>query len=460
MIVKLLLILAMQALLLVGPAYGADEKQKAPADDTFDQDSVLKDAEAFFGKGAEGLAKVIEKAFKEHGRPNGYIKGEEAAGAITVGLIYGNGTLVLKNAKNRSVFWSGPSIGFDPGANASKVFVLVYDLPQAGRDLPALSRRWTAASITWAAWASTTSAATRSCSRRSGSASACARARASATSTTRRRKPTTRSSVKYRLYYWPEIQGRGEFIRLALEDAGADYVDVLAALAVDFRSRQDNTPFALPYLVAGKRVISQTANILLYLGPRLRLAPKDEAGRLWVHQLQLTIADWLVEVHDTHHPIGSGLYYEEQKREAKRRAADFLAQPAAEISRLFRRGTAARRRAVPARQDAAATPICRCFRWLRACATRFRSPLARLERRYPRRIGAARPGRGAPAAGRLPRLREAHSVQPAGHLPALSGARLDPEKIQKKHRPVPCVRWYKEGCGKKPWTGPRTESKR
>ena len=130
--------------------------------------------------------------------------------------------------------------------------------------------------------------------------------------------------MRYRLYYWPEIQGRGEFIRLALEDAGADYVDVLRRYS-GFSFPKNYTPFALPYLVAGKRVISQTANILQYLGPRLRLAPKDEAGRLWVHQLQLTIADWLVEVHDTHHPIGSGLYYEEQKREAKRRSADFLA---------------------------------------------------------------------------------------------------------------------------------------
>jgi glutathione S-transferase len=85
-------------------------------------------------------------------------------------------------------------------------------------------------------------------------------------------------------------------------------------------------PFAPPFLKAGKLVIAQTANILLYLGPRLGLAPVNEAGRLWAHQLQLTIADWLVEVHDTHHPIGGGLYYEEQKREAKRRAADFRAE--------------------------------------------------------------------------------------------------------------------------------------
>jgi len=128
--------------------------------------------------------------------------------------------------------------------------------------------------------------------------------------------------MKYRLYYWAEIQGRGDFIRLALEDAGAEYVDVLRN---SDRYSMPKSVFALPYLIAGKRVISQTPNILLSLGPRLRLAPRAEAGRLWVHQLQLTIADWLVEVHDVHHPIGSGLYYEEQKREAKRRAADFLA---------------------------------------------------------------------------------------------------------------------------------------
>ena len=131
--------------------------------------------------------------------------------------------------------------------------------------------------------------------------------------------------MRYRLYYWPEIQGRGEFVRLALEYAGAAYEDV-------WRSRKGlqhpvlkQTPFAPPYLIAGKKVIAQTANILLYLGPRLRLAPRDEAGRLWAHQLQLAIADWLTEAHDTHHPIGPGLYYEAQRREAKRRAADFLA---------------------------------------------------------------------------------------------------------------------------------------
>jgi glutathione S-transferase len=137
--------------------------------------------------------------------------------------------------------------------------------------------------------------------------------------------------MRYELYYWPEIQGRGEFVRLALEDAGAEYVDVarlsrrgVPALMRLLESRSlERPPFAPPFLKAGKLVIAQTANILLYLGPRLGLVPKNEASRLWAHQLQLTIADWVAEVHDAHHPISGGLYYEEQKREAKRRAADF-----------------------------------------------------------------------------------------------------------------------------------------
>src|SRR5574341_452856 len=138
--------------------------------------------------------------------------------------------------------------------------------------------------------------------------------------------------MRYELYYWPEIQGRGEFIRLALEEAGADYVDIarlprrgMARLTRFLESRLiTRPPFAPPFLKGGKLVIAQTANILLFLGPRLGLAPKDEADRLWVHQLQLTIADWLVEVHDSHHPIAGGLYYEDQKTEALRRAADFI----------------------------------------------------------------------------------------------------------------------------------------
>ena len=88
-------------------------------------------------------------------------------------------------------------------------------------------------------------------------------------------------------------------------------------------ARVATPPFAPPYLKAGKLVIAQTANILLYLGARHGLAPKPEAGRLWAHQLQLTIADFVVEIHDAHHPVASGLYYEDQKKEAKRRAEDF-----------------------------------------------------------------------------------------------------------------------------------------
>ena len=137
--------------------------------------------------------------------------------------------------------------------------------------------------------------------------------------------------MRYELYYWPGVQGRGEFVRLALEDAGTDYVDVvrieksgMAAMMSFLESRAaERPPFAPPFLKAGNLVIAQTANILFYLSPRLGLVPKSEAPRLWVHQLQLTIADWVAEVHDTHHPISGGLYYEDQKHAAKRRAADF-----------------------------------------------------------------------------------------------------------------------------------------
>jgi len=135
--------------------------------------------------------------------------------------------------------------------------------------------------------------------------------------------------MRYELYYWPTVQGRGEFIRLALEEAGADYVDVgrkrgeKAVLAQLERKRVKRPPFAPPFLKAGKLVIAQTANILLHLGARHGLAPRDEGGRLWAHQLQLTITDLVVEIHDTHHPVTSWLYYEEQRPAAKRRTADF-----------------------------------------------------------------------------------------------------------------------------------------
>jgi glutathione S-transferase len=140
--------------------------------------------------------------------------------------------------------------------------------------------------------------------------------------------------MTYELYYWPEIQGRGEFVRLALEDSGARYVDVarqpgkgggVQALMKLLDAEEIKHPsFAPPFLRSGKLLIGQTANILLYLGPRHDLAPGNEAGRLWTHQLQLTIADLVGEAHDTHHPIASGQYYEDQRPEAKRRAADFI----------------------------------------------------------------------------------------------------------------------------------------
>ena len=140
--------------------------------------------------------------------------------------------------------------------------------------------------------------------------------------------------MAYELYYWPQIQGRGEFIRLVLEQAGADYVDVARGRPEDghgmpammrlLQGEGATPPFAPPILKDGELVIAQTANILLHLGPRLGLAPADEAGRLWAHQLQLTMSDFLGEIHDTHHPIAAGLYYEDQRSEAATRTADFL----------------------------------------------------------------------------------------------------------------------------------------
>jgi glutathione S-transferase len=141
--------------------------------------------------------------------------------------------------------------------------------------------------------------------------------------------------MRYQLFYWPEIQGRGEFVRLALEDAGASYDDVARKpggmkrmLAMMDGGRDKRPPFAPPFLKAGKLVIAQSANILFYLGPRLKLAPRDEASRLWLHQLQLTVTDFVKEIHDTHHPVGSGLYYEDQKPEARRYTGNFLGERA------------------------------------------------------------------------------------------------------------------------------------
>jgi glutathione S-transferase len=142
--------------------------------------------------------------------------------------------------------------------------------------------------------------------------------------------------MAYELFYWPSIQGRGEFVRLALEAAGAPYVDVarepsksgggVKALTALLGGRAAPfTPFAPPFLRDGDVLVSQVANILLYLGPRLKLAPAGEALRIFTHGLQLTIADFVAEVHDTHHPISAEVYFEDQRKEAKARAAAFLA---------------------------------------------------------------------------------------------------------------------------------------
>jgi glutathione S-transferase len=153
--------------------------------------------------------------------------------------------------------------------------------------------------------------------------------------------------MRYELYYWPSIQGRGEFVRLALEEAAADYADVArkpgrgggvpAMMRFLDGTHVKHPPLAPPFLKAGELVIGQTANILLYLGIRHGLAPRGEEGRLWTNQLQLTISDFVAEIHDTHHPIAAGLYFEDQRPAAKRRAADFLQARAPKFLRYFER---------------------------------------------------------------------------------------------------------------------------
>jgi len=154
--------------------------------------------------------------------------------------------------------------------------------------------------------------------------------------------------MRYELYYWPTIQGRGEFVRLALEEAGANYIDVArgskqhgagvsAMLQLLDGTTVERPPFAPPFLRAGNLIIGQTANVLMFLGGRHALAPRTEAGRIWTHQLQLTIADLVAEVHDTHHPIAGSLYYEDQRAEARRRAADFVTTRAPKFLGYFER---------------------------------------------------------------------------------------------------------------------------
>ena len=199
--------------------------------------------------------------------------------------------------------------------------------------------------------------------------------------------------MPYELFYWPGIQGRGEFVRLALEEAGADYVDVargrgpgrgvkaMTALMGD----RALAPFAPPFLRDGDVLVSHVANILAYLGPKLGLAPKDEALRLFAHGLQLTVADFVAEVHDTHHPISTGLYYEDQKPEAKARSKAFLDHRAPKYLGYFEQALAANP-AGPAHAvgDALTTVDLSLFQLWAGMRYAFPLAFAGAEMRYPR----------------------------------------------------------------------------
>jgi glutathione S-transferase len=200
--------------------------------------------------------------------------------------------------------------------------------------------------------------------------------------------------VVYELYYWPSIQGRGEFVRLALEEAGANYIDVarvakrgagVARLMRFLEGRETRPPFAPPFLKAGRLVISQTANILLFLGQRHDLTPKDEAGRLWTNGLQLTVADFVAEVHETHHPVASSLYYQEQKKEARRRAADFLKNRAPKFLGYFEsvlaRNTRSERYIVGAKLTYVDLSL---FQVVAGLSYAFPNAMAKAARRHPR----------------------------------------------------------------------------
>ena len=198
--------------------------------------------------------------------------------------------------------------------------------------------------------------------------------------------------MRYELYYWPSIQGRGEFVRLALEEADADYVDVArlppgaAAIAPLIEGKSPRPPFAPPFLKAGRLVIGQTANILLWLAPRHGLAPRSEAARHWAHQLQLTIADWLVEVHDTHHPIGGAFYYEDQKPESARRSGHFTASRLPKFLDYFERLLAHRRSGEKGRGllgRALSYPDLSLFQMVAGLRYAFPRAMARLEPKHP-----------------------------------------------------------------------------
>jgi glutathione S-transferase len=206
----------------------------------------------------------------------------------------------------------------------------------------------------------------------------------------KKRKP------RVELYYWPGIPGRGEFVRLLLEEAGADYVDVareskggMAKMTRFLEGKERGAlPFAPPFVRVGGVVVSQTANVLAFLAPRFGLVPKDEALRAEASQIQLTIADLVGEAHDTHHPIAGSLYYEEQKKEAKRRARHFVKERMPKylgwLERVLARNRKSKGRWLvgPARTyvDLSAFQVIDGLRYA------FPQAMARLERKLPRLV--------------------------------------------------------------------------
>ena len=157
---------------------------------------------------------------------------------------------------------------------------------------------------------------------------------------------STTQAETYELYYWPFLQGRGEFIRLILEDSGTPYIDVArkpeaegggvaAIMAFRNRQREGHPIFAPPVLKLGDLVIAQTANICRFLGENLGLIANDEVSRLHANQILLTIDDLIVEVHDTHHPLSKDLYYEEQREAAKERVQNFHQERLPKLLKYF-----------------------------------------------------------------------------------------------------------------------------
>src|SRR5580704_11714180 len=232
--------------------------------------------------------------------------------------------------------------------------------------------------------------------------------------------------MAYEFYYWPSIQGRGEFVRLALEEAGADYIDVARGpenegsgeeALMAFMERDDipYPPFAPPFLKDGDVLIGQTAAILLYLGDRHGLAPSDAAKRLWVHQIQLTVADLVGEAHDTHHPLSGDLYYEDQKPEALRRAKYFREERISKFLGWFER--------ILARNPEGAGQLVGSS--LTYADLSLFQIVEGLVYAFPRRTrrtlgGPASSDRATSAHSRLPQQRSPHHIQRARDIPSLS----------------------------------------